>query len=99
MPDHSAIGCVRAGPDHRAVISASVVGEGHAGSQAAEDARADQDPDARGGCCEDRGGDRQGRAQHKHQLAPVAVAERTEVEHRGGETEREADRDQVERGL
>ena len=35
----------------------------------------------------------------QHQLAPVAVAERAEVEHRRGQAERVADRDQVERRL
>ena len=35
----------------------------------------------------------------QHHLAPVAVAQRAEVQHRGGEPQREADRDQVERGL
>ena len=37
--------------------------------------------------------------EQQHQLAAVAVAERAEVEHRGGEPERVADRDQVERRL
>ena len=46
---------------------------------------------------EDAGGDRQRDAEHQHHLAPVAVAERPEVEHGGGEAERVADRDEVER--
>ena len=32
-------------------------------------------------------------------LAAVAVTERAEIQHRGGEAERVADRDQVQRGL
>ena len=38
-------------------------------------------------------------AEDEHQLAPVAVADRAEIEHRGGEAEGVADRDEVEGGL
>ena len=41
-------------------------------------------------------GDREPASQQQHHLAPVAVAQRAEVEHRRGEAERVADRDQVE---
>ena len=40
--DHSAIDFVRAGPDHSAVINASVVGIGHARRQTAKEASDDQ---------------------------------------------------------
>ena len=48
---------------------------------------------------EDAGGDRQPDAEDEHQLAPVPVAERAEVEHRRRQAERVADRDHVERRL
>jgi hypothetical protein len=40
--------------------------------------------------------DREEHSQHEQQLAPVAVADRTEPENRGGEAERVADRDQIQ---
>ena len=48
---------------------------------------------------EQAGRDRERHAEQQHQLAPVAVAEGAEVEHRGGEAERVADGDEVERRL
>ena len=87
-------------PDHSAVISASVVGIGHAGGDAAEEPGDEEDLDrsARTPASEARR-DRQRHAEDQHQLAAVAVAERAEVEHRGGEAERVADGDEVELGL
>ena len=72
---------------------------GHAGREAAEDARAEQHLDRRRPGGEAVGRDRQDHPEDEQQLAPVAVADRAEVEHRGGEAERVADRDEVERGL
>ena len=48
---------------------------------------------------EQAGRHREHHAEDQHHLAAVAVAERAEVEHRGGQAERVADGDQVERRL
>ena len=72
---------------------------GHAGREASQEAGHEEDFVARRPGGEAGRGDRERRAEEQHQLAPVAVAERAEVEHRRGETERVADCDQVERGL
>ena len=72
---------------------------GHAGREAAEQPGDEEDLVGRRPGGEQAGGDRQRHAQEQHQLAAVAVAERAEVEHRGGQAERVADRDQVERRL
>ena len=98
-PDQSAIDLVRAGPDQSAVISASVVGNAiPAASPPSTRAtnRTSIDGAKRG---EQAGRDRERHAEDQHQLAPVAVADRAQVEHRGREPERVADRDQVERRL
>ncbi len=98
-PDHKAIERVRAGPDHRAVISASVVGKAMPAARPPTEASDEQDRHRRCQRRQQRRRDRERRAEHEHQLASIAVAERAEVEHRGGEPERVADRDQVEPGL
>ena len=69
------------------------------GGDAAEHAGDEEDLVGGGEAGEQRGRDRQRHAQQQHHLAPVAVAERAEVEDRGGEPERVADGDQVERRL
>ena len=72
---------------------------GHACSEASQEAGDEEDFVARRPGGEAGRGDRERRAEEQHQLAPVAVAESAEVEHRRGETERVADCDQVERRL
>ena len=99
MPDHSAIDLVRPGPDQSAVIRASVVGIRHAGGEPAQEAGHEEDLVRRRPRGEQARRNRQRHAQDQHQLAPVAVAERAEVEHRRGEAQGVADRDQIERGL
>ena len=74
-------------------------GVGHPGGQPAEQARAEQNLDRRGEGGQQRGRHRQGRAEDQHQLSPVAVAQRAEIEHRRGEPERVADRDEIDRRL
>ena len=74
-------------------------GVGHPRRKAADQARAEQHLDRGRERGHQRGRDRQRRAQQQHQLAPVAIAQRAEVEHRGGQPERVADRHEVERGL
>ena len=67
------------------------------GGEAAEHAGEEEDADRGREAGQQRGRDREGHAEEQHHLAPVAVAERAQVEHRGGEAERVADGDQVER--
>jgi hypothetical protein len=71
----------------------------HARRDAAEDARGEQHGVARGERRQDARGDGEREAEQQHQLAPVAVAQRAEVEHRGRQAERVPDRDQVEHRL
>ena len=93
--DHRAIDFVRAGPDHSAVISASVVGYAMPAASPPS-TRATTSTVSEGAHAASRqAGIDEGRAQHEQQLAAVAIADRAEVEHRGGEPERVADRDQV----
>ena len=99
IADQSAIDRVRAAPAQSAVISASVVGIGHPGGDAAEQAGGEEDAVGGRQPGQQRGRDREPHAEQQHRLAPVAVAERAQVEDRGGEPERVADRDQVERRL
>ena len=72
---------------------------GHAGRDAAGEPGDEEDAVGGGEAGEQGGGDRQPHPQHQHHLAPVAVAERAEVEDRGRQPERVPDRDQVERRL
>ena len=72
---------------------------GHAGSQPAEDPGHDQHAVGPGVGREQAGRHRQEGAEHHQQLAAVPVTDRTEVEHRRGQTQGVADRDQVEAGL
>ena len=97
--DQSAIDFVRAGPDHNAVISASVVGyampaERPPTTRAAKSTVSDGAKPATSDA-----GIGQPHAEDDHELAAVAVAERAEPEHGGGEAERVADRDEVQRRL
>jgi hypothetical protein len=92
----SAIDLVRAGPDQSAAIKASVVGYAIPAAKPTQDPRAEQHFDVR---CP--GGEAVRRHRHHHaddeqELAPVPVADRAEVQHRRGEPERVADRDQIE---
>ena len=72
---------------------------GHAGRDAAEDASEDEEAVGRRIRSRDGRRDRQRDPQDEHHLAPVAVSQRAEVQHRGGEAERVADGDEVQRGL
>ena len=60
-----------------------------------------EEEDGVGGCerGEQRHRDRQRRSEKEHQLAPVAVAEGAQPQHRAREPEGVADGDQIERGL
>ena len=71
----------------------------HAGGQPAADAGDEQHLVRRRVRSKQRHRDRERGAEDEHQLAPVAVAERTEIQHRRRQAERVADRDQVERHL
>ena len=97
--DHSAIDFVRPGPGPQRGDQRQRRRVGHAGREPAEHARGEEHAVGRRERGEQARRDRQRHAEQQHQLAPVAVAERAEVEHRGGEAERVADRDQVERRL
>ena len=99
IADHSAIDLVRDCPDHSAVMSASVVGYAMPAESAAEDAGEREHLVGGRVRGEEARGDRQQHAADEHHLAPVAVAQRAQVQHRRRETERVADRDQVEGGL
>ena len=99
VPDQSAIDFVRAGPDQSAVISASVVGNAMPAASPPTTRAANRTSIEGARAASRRRRDRQRHAQDEHHLAPVAVAQRAEVEHGGGEAERVADRDEVERGL
>jgi hypothetical protein len=70
--------------------------EGHAGREPADEAREEQHLDRRREGGDQGRRDRQRRAEDEHQLAPVAVTQRAEVEHGRGETERVTDGNQVE---
>ena len=97
MPDQRAIERVRAGPSHSAVMRASVVG--HAGGNAPEDPGHDEHRDRWGPGGQERGGNSGSHAQHEHPLAPVAVADRPEVEDRTGEPKAEPNAHQIELDL
>ena len=96
MPDHSAIARVRPGPDHSAVISASVVGKARPAATPPSSRAANSTPSDGAKPASRQAGIASAGAEHEHQLAPVAVADRAEVEHRGGEPERVADGDEVQ---
>ena len=87
-----------AGPVHSAVISASVVGYAMPAARPPP-SRAAKSTVVGGVRGEQAQGHRERDSEQQHHLAPVAVAEGTEVQHRRGEPERVADRDQIERGL
>ena len=95
-PDQRAIDFVRAGPDHSAVMRASVVGNAIPAARPPP-SRATKSSSSDGAyAAKQRHGNRKPGPQDEQQLAPVAVADRTQVEHRCGEPQRVADRDQVE---
>ena len=73
--------------------------ERHAGGKPAQEARQEEDLVRRRPGCEQARRNRQRHAEDQHQLAPVAIADRAEVEHRCGEAQGVADRDQIERRL
>jgi hypothetical protein len=73
--------------------------ERHAGGQPAEDASDEKDVVGRRPRSQHGRRNRECRAQDQHELASVAVADRSEVEHRRGEAQGIADRDQIERRL
>ena len=75
MPDHSAIERVRAGPDHSAVISASVVGNAIPADSPPMMRAGEQHADRRRERRQQRCRDREPHAEQQHQLAPVAVAD------------------------
>ena len=99
MPDHSAIAFVRPGPDQSAVIRASVVGYAMP-AESPPRRRARKRTSSVGAQAASRqAGIDSAMPEDQHQLAPVAIADRAEVEHRGGEAQGVADRDQIERRL
>ena len=96
-PDQSAIDFVRPGPDQSAVISASVVGYAMPAARPPP-RRATKSTVSVGAQAASRHmGIATAGAEDQHQLAPIPVAKGAEIEHRRGEPERVADRDQVER--
>ncbi len=99
IADQSAIDLVRDCPDQSAVMSASVVGKAMPAESPPRMRAATSTLVGRCVRREETGRDRQQHAEDQHHLAAVPVAQRTEVEHRRGQTERVADRDQVEGGL
>ncbi len=74
-------------------------GEGHARREAAQDAGGAEHAYRWSDGRQDCGRYRQEDTADRHQLPPVAVPHRTEVQHRGGESERVADGDEVQRCL
>ena len=72
---------------------------GHAGREATEDAGGDQHADARRVGGDQAGGNREHHAGQAHPLAAVAVADGSQVQHRGRQAQRVADRGQVQRRL
>ena len=96
---HSAIDLVRAGPVHSAAIRASVVGYAIPAAIPPK-MRAPIRISIDGAKAGDQSGRyRQRHAEQQHELAAVAVAERAQPQHRAGQAQRVADRDQVELGL
>ena len=73
--------------------------EGHPRRDPADQPGDEQDLDRGRERGQQAGGDREPDPEDQQPLAPVAVADGAEVEHRGREPQRVADRDQVERGL
>ncbi len=73
--------------------------KGHARRKPADHACYEEHPDRRSECREHARGDRQRHATDQHQLTPVAVTERAQIEHRGGKPERVAHGHEVERRL
>ena len=96
MPDQSAIDFVRRRPRPERGDQRERRRVGHAGREPAADARDEEHRVATAPTRRAATRDRESRARGQHQLAAVAVAERAEPEHRAGEAERVADRDQVE---
>ena len=96
---HSAIDLVRAGARPQRGYQRERRRVGHARRQPAEHARAEQHADRGRPRGEAVGRDREAHAEDQQQLAPVAVADRAEVQDRRGEAERVADRDEVQRHL
>ena len=94
--DQRAIDFVRAGPDHSAVIRASVVGYAMpAASPPSTRAPISTSTDGAQAASRHAGTERT-TPEQQHHLAPVAIAERAQVEHGRGEAERVADGHQVE---
>ena len=96
-PERDRLRATRTGPERRDERERRRIG--HPGRRATSDASHEQHLVGRRVRSEQRHRDRERGAEDEHHLAPIAVAERTEVEHRGREPERVADRDQVERDL
>ena len=90
---------MRGGPDQSAVISASVVGYAMPAARPPISRAAKSTVSVGAQAARMHAGIDEPDAEDEHELAAVAVAERTEVEHRGGKAQRVADGDEVERGL
>ena len=71
----------------------------HAGGEAADHAGREQHVDRRRPGGEAVGGNRQDHPENQQELPPVAVADGAEVQDRGSQPQRIADRDEVELGL
>ena len=96
-PERDRLGPLLPGPQRRDQRQRRRVG--HAGGDAAEHAGEEEHLGGGGEGGEDRERDGQRHAEQQQRLAPVAVADRAEVEDGGGEAERVADRDQVDHRL
>ena len=98
--DQSAIDLVRSGPAPERGDQRQRGREGHPGGEPAEEAGEEEDRRSRArSAASSEAGIASAVPSQQHLLAAVAVAERAEVEDRGGEPERVADGDQVEAGL
>ena len=93
-PERDRLGACRPRPERRDQREGRRVR--HAGREPAEESGDEQDPVGRGVRGEQARRDRERRADDQHELAPVPVPQRTEVEHRCGEAERIAHGDQVQ---
>ena len=74
-------------------------GERHACRESAAQPRDEQHGVGRSPRSQETHGYRKGGADQQHRLAPVAVSQRAEVQHRARESKRVPNRDQVQRGL
>ena len=96
MADHRAMARVRTLPRPQRRDQREGCRVGHAGGQATEDPGPDQHAGRRRVGGKQACGNREQHAEDQHHLAPVAVAQRTQPQHRSRQAEGVPDRDQVE---